>query len=674
MPNRLIDETSPYLLQHAENPVDWYPWGAEALERARDEDKPVFLSIGYSACHWCHVMERESFEDPETAELLNSEFVSIKVDREERPDLDSIYMNSVVAMTGQGGWPMSVFLNAEGVPFFGGTYFPPEPRYRMPSFREVLGMVVDAYRNRRGEIGKAGTTLLKAIKEEHGPGGDAPSASALSEARDALASGFDDTNGGWGGAPKFPQPMAIEFLLRYHARTGDSAALAMATKSLSEMARGGIYDHLGGGFHRYATDAVWLVPHFEKMLYDNSQLARVYLKAWQITRDPVFRRVVEETLDYVLREMTHPDGAFYSTQDADSEGEEGKFYVWDEAEIKDLLGDDAQVFMRAYDVSRSGNFEGKNILNRPFDFDVVANEFGMPLDELEVVLERSRAALFDRRDGRIKTGLDDKVITSWNGLMLAAFADAAKILDRADYLEAARRNARFMLSELRTDEGRLRRTWKDGRASLNGYLEDYSYLAEGLLALYEASFEPEWFVAARDLIELMVARFADGDGGFFDTSDDHETLIARPKNVQDNATPSGSAIATGVLLRLASLTGQLEYADIAEQAFRQVVGRMEKHPTAFGQWLSALEYHFGEPREVAIVGDPEADDARELLAVIFEDFRPNMVVAAGEENDISSVPLLSGRPRIDGRASAYVCRNFTCNFPVTVAEDLRRQL
>ena len=674
MPNRLIDETSPYLLQHAENPVDWYPWGAEALERARDEDKPVFLSIGYSACHWCHVMERESFEDPETAELLNSEFVSIKVDREERPDLDSIYMNSVVAMTGQGGWPMSVFLNAEGVPFFGGTYFPPEPRYRMPSFREVLGMVVDAYRNRRGEIGKAGTTLLKAIKEEHGPGGDAPSASALSEARDALASGFDDTNGGWGGAPKFPQPMAIEFLLRYHARTGDSAALAMATKSLSEMARGGIYDHLGGGFHRYATDAVWLVPHFEKMLYDNSQLARVYLKAWQITRDPVFRRVVEETLDYVLREMTHPDGAFYSTQDADSEGEEGKFYVWDEAEIKDLLGDDAQVFMRAYDVSRSGNFEGKNILNRPLDFDVVANEFGMPLDELEVVLERSRAALFDRRDGRIKTGLDDKVITSWNGLMLAAFADAAKILDRADYLEAARRNARFMLSELRTDEGRLRRTWKDGRASLNGYFEDYSYLAEGLLALYEASFEPEWFVAARDLIELMVARFADGDGGFFDTSDDHETLIARPKNVQDNATPSGSAIATGVLLRLASLTGQLEYADIAEQAFRQVVGRMEKHPTAFGQWLSALEYHFGEPREVAIVGDPEADDARELLAVIFEDFRPNMVVAAGEENDISSVPLLSGRPRIDGRASAYVCRNFTCNFPVTVAEDLRRQL
>ena len=674
MPNRLIDETSPYLLQHAENPVDWFPWGVEALERARAEDKPVFLSIGYSACHWCHVMERESFEEPETAELLNREFVSIKVDREERPDLDSIYMNSVVAMTGQGGWPMSVFLNAEGVPFFGGTYFPPEPRYRMPSFREVLRMVVDAYRNRRAEIGKAGTTLLKAIKDEHGPGGDAPSASALSAARDALASGFDDTNGGWGGAPKFPQPMAIEFLLRYHARTGDSAALAMATKSLSEMARGGIYDHLGGGFHRYATDAVWLVPHFEKMLYDNSQLVRVYLKAWQITRDPVFRRVVEETLDYVLREMTHPDGAFYSTQDADSEGEEGKFYVWDEEEIKDLLGDDARVFMRAYDVSKGGNFEGKNILNRPMDFDVVAHELDIPLDELEATLERSRSALFDHRDGRIKTGLDDKVITSWNGLMLAAFADAAKILDRADYLDAARRNARFMLSELRTDKGRLRRTWKNGRPSLNGYLEDYSYLAEGLLALYEASFEPEWFVAARDLIEVMVARFADGNGGFFDTSDDHESLIARPKNVQDNATPSGSAIATGVLLRLASLTGESGYADIAEQAFRQVAGRMEKHPTAFGQWLNALEFHFGEPREVAIVGDPAADDTRELLAVIFEEFRPNMVVAAGEETDIPSVPLLSGRPRIDGRATAYVCRNFTCNFPVTVAEDLRRQL
>ena len=673
MTNRLKDETSPYLVQHAENPVDWLPWGDEALQLAEAEDKPIFLSIGYSACHWCHVMERESFENSATAELMNREFVSIKVDREERPDLDSIYMESVVAMTGQGGWPMSVFLTPKGVPFFGGTYFPPEPRYRMPSFREVLGMVAEAYRDRRDQIERTGAQLMTALHGEQKTQEGTVSPAALGAAQAALAAGYDDSNGGWGGAPKFPQPMVIEFLLRRHVRTGDSSALRMARTSLEKMARGGIYDHLGGGFHRYATDAVWSVPHFEKMLYDNSQLARVYLKGWQVTGDPLFRAVVEETLDYVLREMTNPEGGFYSTQDADSEGEEGKFYIWEPSEIKEVLGDDAEAFMKVYDVSDHGNFEGHNILNLPLDFEAAAHALDMPTADLDKLRDESRKALLERRDLRIKPGLDDKVLTAWNGLMLAAFAEAAKAFDNPDYLAAARQNARFILTELGTPEGRLRRTWKDGRASLNGYLEDYSYLLEGLLKLYEATFEPEWFVAARDIADVMIERFADPDGGFFDTSDDHERLVTRPKNVQDNATPSGSSMAATALLRLSGLTGDGKYADAAESGFNQLAGMVDKHPTAFGHWLNALDYYFGDPVEVAIVGDLASEQSRALLGVVFEGFRPNVVVAAGDESDDSPIPLLTARPRIDGAATAYVCRNFTCNFPVTSADDLRSQ-
>ena len=429
MTNRLNSETSPYLIQHAENPVDWFPWGDEALKRAEGEDKPIFLSIGYSACHWCHVMERESFEDPKTAEMMNRDFINIKVDREERPDLDSIYMESVMTMTGHGGWPMSVFLTPKGVPFFGGTYFPPEPRYRMPSFREVLMMVADAFRERRGHIEQTSERLLEALRADERQRGDAVSPALLASAQASLAAGYDDLNGGWGGAPKFPQPMAIEFLLRRYVRTGDSSTLAMATNTLEKMARGGIYDHLGGGFHRYATDAIWLVPHFEKMLYDNSQLARVYLKAWQVTGEPLFRRVVEETLDYVVDEMTNPEGGFYSTLDADSEGEEGKYYVWELSEVREVLGGDAEALMKAYDVSQNGNFEGRSILNRPLDLDVVAHLLDMAPSELDERLAVSKKALFERRARRIRPGLDDKVLTSWNGLMLAAFAAAARAFD-----------------------------------------------------------------------------------------------------------------------------------------------------------------------------------------------------------------------------------------------------
>ncbi|MCY4108227.1 MAG: thioredoxin domain-containing protein, partial [Chloroflexi bacterium] len=496
----------------------------------------------------------------------------------------------------------------------------------------------------------------------------------LASAQASLASGYDDLNGGWGGAPKFPQPMAIEFLLRRYVRTGDDSALSMATSTLEKMARGGIYDHLGGGFHRYAVDAIWLVPHFEKMLYDNSQIVRAYLKAWQVTGEPLFRQVVEETLDYVIDEMTNPDGGFYSTLDADSEGEEGKYYVWDRSEVREVLGADAETLIVAYDVSENGNFEGRSILNRPLDHDVVAHLLDMETSKLDERLAVSKKALLERRAQRIRPGLDDKVLTSWNGLMLAAFADAARALDNPAYLTAARRNARFILSELRTPEGRLLRTWKDGRASLNGYLEDYSYLLEGLLALYQATFEPEWFAAAREIADVMIERFADPQGGFFDTSDDHERLITRPKNVQDNATPSGGAMAATALFRLTGLTGEARYAEAAAGGIKQVSGIADKHPTAFGQWLNAMDYYLGDPLEVAIIGDPKSGDTRELLDVVFEGFRPGVVAAAGEETDISPVPLLSRRPRIDGKATAYVCRNFVCNLPVTSADDLRSQL
>jgi uncharacterized protein YyaL (SSP411 family) len=676
MPNRLVTESSPYLLQHAHNPVEWYPWGEEALRRAKAEDKPIFLSIGYAACHWCHVMEHESFEDPSTAAVMNQHFINIKVDREERPDLDDIYMKAVVAMTGHGGWPMSVFLTPDGVPFYGGTYFPPVPRHGMPGFAELLEAIAAAWQERRADVEHSGMGLLEVIRR-----GDAPpdaagvlSPSVLDAAYSVLERQYDLAQGGWGRAPKFPQPMTVEFLLRTHVRTTEQAALTMAASTLTKMACGGMYDQLGGGFHRYSTDAVWLVPHFEKMLYDNGQLARAYLHAWQVTRRPLLRRVAEETLDYIVREMTDPAGGFYSSQDADSEGVEGKFFVWSLAEIRKVLGEEADLFAGAYGVTEHGNFEGGNVLHVVLDPEALAEQHGASVEDIEARLAAARARLFARREQRVRPGLDDKVLTAWNGLALAAFADAARILDRADYRAIAQRNAAFVLRELQTPAGRLLRAWRRGRARLNAYLEDYANVIDGLLALYEATFEPRWFHEARRLADLMIAHFRDPAGGFFDTSDDHETLAVRPKGLQDNATPSGNAMAASGLLRLAAFTGEARYRDLAEEGLRLAQPQAASYPTAFARWLCTLDFALARPREIAIIGDPAAADTRALLAVAQGLYRPNHVLAVGRPGDAAGVPLLAQRTQLDGSATAYVCERFACQVPVTSPQALAAQL
>jgi len=683
MPNRLANETSPYLLQHADNPVDWYPWGEEALAKAKTEDKPIFLSIGYSACHWCHVMAHESFEDEGVAAILNEHFVSIKVDREERPDLDRIYMNAVQAMTGSGGWPMSVFLTPEGQPFYGGTYFPPTPRYGMPSFSQLLTAVADGWQNRRQELIESGQRLVAALEQQSAIGEGVKHEDLKPEtvelAFQNLVKRFDRVHGGWGDAPKFPQPMALEFLLRYHHVTGNSQALQMVSQTLEAMARGGMYDQLGGGFHRYSVDDHWLVPHFEKMLYDNAQLARVYLHAWQVTGEPFFRTITEEILDYVVREMTDPAGGFYSTQDADSEGEEGKFFIWMSAEIRGLLGAvrqsspqvEADTFMAAYGVTERGNFESRNILEFVGDMDQRAE------------LAEARHSLFEAREQRVHPGRDDKVLTSWNGLMLAAFAEAARALNRDDYRQVAERNADFLLRELRNDKGRLWHTWKGGVAKINGYLEDYTHLIGGLLELYQTTFDPRWYQAARELAEVMIEHFSVPDGsaelaevgGFFDTSDDHETLITRPREVQDNAVPSGNAMAALVLLRLAGLAVEPRYVELAHRSLGPMQPLLAKYPLGFAQWLIALDYAFSHPREIAIVGAPDAANTRALLDVCTTGYRPHQIVALGASDaEASAIPLLQDRSQIEGRATAYVCVDFTCRAPVTEPQALRALL
>jgi uncharacterized protein YyaL (SSP411 family) len=689
MPNQLGRETSPYLLQHADNPVDWNPWSQEALDRAQAEDKPIFLSIGYSACHWCHVMAHESFEDEATAEIMNQHFVNIKVDREERPDLDQIYMSAVQMMTGGGGWPMSVFLTPDGAPFYGGTYFPPAPRHGLPSFRDVLRAVADAWGNSRQELERAGGRLVESLVRQAIEGGDAAeplTSETLAAASQNLARQFDRPHGGWGSAPKFPQPMALEFLLRHHHLTGDALSLTMVTQTLEAMARGGMYDQIGGGFHRYSVDDHWLVPHFEKMLYDNGQLARVYLHAWQVTGNGFFRAIVEEILDYVVREMTYAGtdasdlqlrlrpqlpssssstgtAGFYSTQDADSEGEEGKFFVWTPAEIRQVLGSDSGAFIVAYGVTESGNFEGKNIL-----------QFRGKLAERPALAE-ARRKLFEAREARVHPGRDEKVLTSWNGLMLAAFSEAARALGRADYQEVARRNADFVLRELRQENGRLFHSWKDGDARLNGYLEDYAYLIEGLLELYQATFEPRWFVAARELAETMLEHFADSKGMLYDTSDDHETLVTRPRDVQDNATPSGNAMAVTVLLKLAGFTHDTRDVAMAHRALAQMQPMISQYPLGFGQWLQALSFTLARSREIAIVGNPDSADTQVLLSVVRGGYRPFQVVALGAPTmQPASVPLLQDRGWVDGQAAAYVCRDFICQAPITDAQTLRMRL
>jgi uncharacterized protein YyaL (SSP411 family) len=696
MANRLINETSPYLLQHAHNPVDWYPWGEEALARAGAEDKPIFLSIGYSACHWCHVMAHESFEDPETAALMNEHFVNIKVDREERPDLDSIYMEAVVAMTGGGGWPMSVFLTPDGTPFYGGTYFPPTNRQGMPSFKQVLSSIAQAYRHQRPQIEQGSQQLRERIGQSLALRASPSrlSGEILDQAFSRLAARFDATYGGFGGAPKFPQPMNLEFLLRYHHRTGGSQALDMVDLTLTRMATGGIYDQLGGGFHRYATDARWLVPHFEKMLYDNALLTRVYLHAWQITGRPLYQRVAQETLDYVIREMAagYPDdsdarqceiGGFYSAQDADSEGEEGKFFLWTPAQVEAVLGpQQAEIFCRYFDVTAGGNFEGKSILNVKVDLGTAAAGARMDEELFRATIEDGQARLLQARQARVKPGRDEKVLAGWNGLMLAALAEASRVLDREDYLRAAQCNAHFVLNQMR-QESRLLRSWKQesatgkGRARFNAYLEDYAFYANGLLELYQATFDPGWFSAARALVDAMLAHFSDPQGGFFDTSHDHEDLITRPKNVQDNALPSGNAMAADVLLRLAAYTGEDKYRRPAEEMLAAMAPTMQQYPSGFGHWLSALTFHLAPAREIALIGDPMVTDMRAMLEVVFDTYRPHQVVAlaAPDEGTAANlIPLLADRPQHDGHPTAYVCQQFVCQAPITDPESLADQL
>jgi len=673
MPNRLIDETSPYLLQHAHNPVDWYPWGTEALHKAQTEDKPIFLSIGYAACHWCHVMAHESFEDAETAAILNQSFVAIKVDREERPDLDSVYMGAVVAMTGQGGWPMSVFLTPDGKPFYGGTYFPNTRRYNMPAFKDVLNAIATAWKTRRDELIDSGARLVQALDQVDLGSGDAPlNPDVIDQAVAQMQGAFDWDEGGWGGAPKFPQPMALEFLMRVHARTRDERVLKMVTTTLDRMARGGMYDQLGGGFHRYSTDAVWLVPHFEKMLYDNAQLARVYLHAWQITRRYFYRRIAEQTLDYAAREMTHARGGFFSSTDADSEGHEGKFFVWTPKEIRETLGADAQLFVDAYGVTDHGNFEGKNILFVARDADVLAAMHKIPAAEVEARLDAARQKLFAVREKRVKPAKDEKVLASWNGLMLAAFAEAARAFGRDDYRAVAERNAGFILTELRDSHSRLQRSWKDGTVRIGGFLEDYAHLIEGLLALYQTTFEERWFVAARELADAMIVHFADPRGGFYDASNEAEQLVTRPKDVQDNAVPSGNAMAVTVLLKLGAFTGASRYAEEAERALKTIQPVLAQAPLGFAQWLIALDFALSRPKEIAIVGTVES--ARDLLDVVWQTYRPNQVVAVSPVDGHSAIPLLENRRQLNGKATAYVCQNFACKLPATEPKALAEQL
>ncbi len=664
MPNRLAEETSPYLLQHKDNPVDWYPWGEEAHSRARAEDRPILLSVGYSACHWCHVMERESFEDAETAAYMNEHFVNVKVDREERPDVDALYMEAVQTISGQGGWPMTVFLDPEGVPFYGGTYFPPDEGRGMPSFRMVMEAVVDAFERQRDEIREKAPqmrTRLGAIGEVE-PAGESPETAVLKEAVERLGASADMARGGFGGAPKFPPASALELLL---AR-GETA---IVERTLDAMLAGGIYDQLGGGFARYSVDAAWLVPHFEKMLYDNALLARAYLHGWQRLGHERYRRACEETLDWALREMRGPEGGFYSALDADSEGEEGRFYVWTPEEIRAVLGEPTDGancikfpaqqtgnLMQFYGVTERGNFEGRNILHLAGGADATAPD---GLDEM-------RKALYETRAKRVWPGLDDKRLTAWNALMISALAEAGAVLGRDDYLDAARDCAEFIWSELRDESGTLLRTYKDGRAHLNAYLEDHAFLLEALLTLYEASFEAQWFERARELAGTLMSRFADPRrGGFFTTADDHEALIARRKEIGDHPIPSGNSAAALGLLRLGALSGERSCERAAEGVFRLFTGPATRHPESFAHLLRAIDFHLAPTKEVALVGA----DLAELAAVVRAEHRPHLVLAGGPQG-ASQPELLAERPMLDGVPTAYVCEGFACKQPVTDAGDL----
>ena len=705
--NRLIHETSPYLLQHAHNPVDWYPWGSEALEKARAEDKPILLSVGYSACHWCHRMREESFEDVATSALINQNFVSIKVDREERPDIDALYMDAVQALTGSGGWPMTVFLVPDGAPFFGGTYFPPKDRYGMPSFTKVLKSMSGLYQTRREEVEKQAEEFRQFYKRRSEVSlrlaADVPASEVtldpevLEQASDRLLATIDPVEGGFGRAPKFPHPMGLEYLLRMEARARAHQAsqpddggrrLHLLRLTLDKMAGGGIYDQIGGGFHRYATDAHWLVPHFEKMLYDNALLALVYLHAWQLIGDPAYRRTCEETLDYVLREMTSAEGGFYSTQDADSDGVEGAFYVWTPNELRAALGEaDAALMERIWGVRPGGNFEGHSILHLVKDLAEIATEVGLSEAEVREALQRARRTLYDTRARRRWPGRDDKVLAVWNGFMLRAMAEAGRILDREDYREAARRNATFLLEHMLAG-GRLLRSWRQGSARIDAYLEDYAAVVNGLLSAYETTGQVAFVSQAAALMDTLLDRYWDEDSAsFFDTPSDHEALVGRPRELTDNATPSGTSLAAEALLRLSALLGDGRYHDYAAKVLVPLAAPMVDQPSSFGHFLCALDDYIGPMEEIALLTTSLGDDdtgATELKRTLASRYLPRMVLAvaradsgsgaggdAGVSPDVAAVvPLLRERRLVQGQSTAYVCQGFVCRRPVTESSDL----
>jgi uncharacterized protein len=675
VPNHLLQSTSPYLLQHANNPVDWYPWGKEALLKAKVEDKPIFLSIGYAACHWCHVMAHESFEDRETAVFLNEHFINIKVDREERPDIDGIYMQAVIAMTGSGGWPMSVFLAPNQRPFYAGTYFPPVPRYNMPAFIDVLSSLANAWKEERNEIEKVGEQIRDHLHHQNNiEKSDLLTREQLDAITNSITVSYDWEYGGWGSAPKFPQAMTLDFILNHSVINNKPEHYKLVNHCLNAMARGGMYDVVGGGFSRYSTDNYWRVPHFEKMLYDNALLVRAYLHAWQITKEPALRIIIEDTLNFIMREMTHDQGGFFSSLDADSEGEEGKFYVWTLDEIREALKDESDFFEAAYGISQTGNWEGKIVLHRMLDDGSLAARFKLNLEAVPFKLAESYSKLYNVRTRRIHPGIDDKILTAWNGLMLTSFAEAARGLENKSFYNTATRNAGFLLSALRPD-GQLRRAWRGGTTTNAVFLEDYAALILGLLELYQTDFNNKWFQTACQLTDDMIEKFSDPSGGFFDTPHDSENLLIRIKDISDNATPSGNALACEALLKLAAYTENGKYRDLAENTLGLISDATLRYPLGFSRWLSSAESSLVNTKQVAVIGEAGEENFERMLKIIRAEFRPGMVVAASPYPPPKDAPaLLNNRTLNNGKATAYVCEGFFCKLPATDPDTLEMQL
>ncbi|MDZ7333355.1 MAG: thioredoxin domain-containing protein [candidate division KSB1 bacterium] len=674
--NHLIHETSPYLLQHAHNLVNWYPWGEEALQLARKLDRPIFLSIGYSACHWCHVMAHESFENEAIAKILNDYFISIKVDREERPDLDEIYMTAVQLMTGSGGWPLSVWLTPDLEPFYGGTYFPPEDRWGRVGFRKILLQIAQIWQQRRGDVVSSArqiTASLKQINEVQSVDFQLDQ-SLWHSAFKSAEQRFDERYGGFGSAPKFPMAMELSFLLRYYFHTGQKRALAMVEKSLQEMANGGIFDHLGGGFHRYSTDERWLVPHFEKMLYDNALLAITYLEAYQLTRNVDYKETASATLDYVLREMTSPEGGFYSSQDADSEGEEGKFYVWHKSDIEAILGkEDAKLFCDIYDVSDHGNWEGKNILHLRRSLEGAAREYGISLSVLKDRLAKARWQLFAVRSQRVPPATDDKILTDWNSLMISACCKGYQILGDPKYLTAAQKAVDFLLEKLYIDR-RILKTYRNGKSHLNGYLSDYAFMVAALIDLYESNFEWKYLSQAIEINEIMLQKFWDEQsGGFYFTPDDHERLIVRTRNAHDNAVPAGNSVAVHNLLKLSQFTGDFKLKQQAERTLKLFASQMQRSPSGFSVLLCSLDYFWGKPKEIVIAGDRQDSKTKAMIEAVHHHYLPNKILVYADPKLVDQkeaiLPVFEGKISQDGKARMFVCENYACQRPISDLKD-----